>query len=32
MIKCTTVRESYNNLLFQLANNRKPEGNELCDQ
>ena len=27
--KCTSVRESYNNLMFQISNNRKPEDNEL---
>ena len=27
--KCTSVRESYDNVMFQLCNNRKPEENEL---
>ena len=27
--KCTSVREPYNNVMFQIANNRKPEENEL---
>ena len=27
--QCVGVRESYDNVMFQLCNNRKPEENEL---
>ena len=27
--KCISVHESYENIMFQLCNNRKPEENEL---